>query len=124
MLLISGIIAFIIVVFFSLSGTENLSSINKKDWFYLVTGSLFVLVIGYILYIAGLSASNVTTMAYTALAYPALALLIEIMLGKIKVSNLTIQEIAGFFFLVVGYIFLGSCCVPGCFGCKTFFKSL
>ena len=97
----SAVLVAIIVAYLFLSGAEEASLLQHKDLRYLALGSVLVLVVGDTLFIAGLSASNVTVMTYTALASPAVALLLEASLGRIR---LTPRDLLGFALLALGFI--------------------
>lgn len=101
-----GVVALGIATYLFLSGTEPLSLFGSKDMLYLAIGSMIAFPVGHILYMAGLSASNVTTMAYTALAFPVVSLILELVLGRIKLTALTVHDWVGFALLVAGYVIM------------------
>lgn len=104
----AGIVGSGIVAFLFLSGTEPLSVLGSKDVRYIAIGSAIAFPIGRILYMTGLSASNVTTMAYTALAFPIVSLILEVVLGRIKLTSLTIYDWGGLVLLIAGYVIMVS----------------
>jgi hypothetical protein len=53
-------------------------------------------------------ASNMTTISYTMLAFPVVSLVLELVLGRIKLSSLGIHDLAGFALLVAGYVIIVS----------------
>jgi drug/metabolite transporter (DMT)-like permease len=66
---------------------------------------VFALLIGEVFYITGISSSNVTTVSYTALAYPVVALLFDSVRGR---AIMTTQDIIGFAFVSIGFLVLAS----------------
>jgi len=105
-LMLAGLISVLIVAYLFWSKPENLSILNINNTLYLVFGALFLYLIGDYLYIRGMSESNATAVALTAIAFPLFALLIEYIelkfFGK-TIPSLKIQHIIGFFSLVAGY---------------------
>jgi len=102
---VSGVLAFGIVAYFFLSGAEDISVLRDKHMIYLAAGSVLVLIIGDSLLIAGISVSNVTTVAYASLARPAVALILETLLGR---TTMTIQDFVGFLMLAAGFILIST----------------
>ena len=102
---LSGILALGIVAYFFLSGAEDLSVLGNKQLIYLAIGSVLLLIVGDSLFIAGISASNVTTVAYSSLARPAVALILETLLGR---ATLTIQDLVGFVLLAAGFVLIST----------------
>lgn len=101
----SGVAAVPIATYFFLSSKEYLSILVQKDLLYLALGSVFALLIGEVFYITGISSSNVTTVSYTALAYPVVALLFDSVRGR---AIMTTQDIIGFAFVSIGFLVLAS----------------
>jgi len=104
----SGIVALIIIAYLVLSGTEQLASLGVRDTVYLATGSALGIVVAQAMYFAGISASNLTTVAYTMLAYPVIAMIAEVILGRVELASLSIRDFAGFALLVAGYVVMVS----------------
>ena len=104
----AGVIGFALTLYSFSSRIEKLSVLTDTNLLFLLAGSVVSLVIGQILYLTGLSVSNLTTMAYTALAYPAVALILEIALGRVKLASLTYRDLLGLALLVVGFLVLMS----------------
>jgi len=105
-LMFAGLISVLIVAYLFWSKPENFSVLNTNNTLYLVVGALFLFIIGDYLYIRGMSESNATAVALTAIAFPLFALLIEYaelkFFGK-TIPSLKMQHIIGFFSLVAGY---------------------
>jgi drug/metabolite transporter (DMT)-like permease len=101
----SGALAFAIVADFFLSGAEDVSVLGHKHMLFLAIGSVLVLIIGDGLFIEGISVSNVTTVAYTSLARPAVALILETLLGR---TTVTIQDFAGFVLPAAAFILIST----------------
>jgi hypothetical protein len=45
-----------------------------------------------------------TTMAYIMLAFPFISLILELIVGRIKLSSLGIHDLVGFALVVAGYV--------------------
>jgi len=101
----AGSVAVVFIAYFVLIGDGNLKSIELRQWVYLGVGSLLALVIGELFFIWGMAASNVTTVGYTALAYPVIALTIEWVQGKVSV---TWRDMVGFLLLAAGFVLVSS----------------
>lgn len=86
----------------------DFEAISRSDVLQLAAASLLILVIGEALYLYGLAASSATTMAYTALAFPAICLIIEVALRRVPISSLTLRDYAGMALLAVGFALLAS----------------
>ena len=67
-----------------------------------------VMFVAQTVYFVGVQASNMTTMAYTTLAFPITSLILELVLGRVKLSSLGIRDLAGFALLVAGYVVIVS----------------
>jgi len=100
----AGMIAIAVIVYY-ITEFVSLVYFNKKDLVYLAIGAILVLMLGEGLYIKGIYDSDVTTVSYTALAYPAIVLIIESIMGRHK---LTIQDLLGFIVLAIGFIIIVS----------------
>ena len=60
--------------------------------------------VAQVLYFVGVQAANMTTIAYTMLAFPFISLILELILGRVKLSSLGIYDLAGFALMVAGYV--------------------
>jgi drug/metabolite transporter (DMT)-like permease len=103
---VASVVAVAVVLYLQVSGRSQLATLSGSDLLFLVLGSIFVLVIGQILYLLGLSASNLTTMGLTALAYPIVALVLDLVLRRIALSSFTVRDFVGIGLVVVGFILL------------------
>jgi hypothetical protein len=63
-----------------------------------------VMFVAQAVYFIGVQASNMTTMAYTMLAFPFITLILELVVGRVKPSSLGIYDLAGFAMVVAGYV--------------------
>ena len=102
---ISAAVALVIVAYLILSGSERLS-LNTRDVLYLALGSVLVMIVAQTVWFVGLSASSMTAMTYTMLAYPIIAMILELAIGRMKLSALTWRDLVGFGLLAVGYVVL------------------
>src|SRR2546423_317223 len=94
-LCIGGVIATVAAFYLQASGHSQFVALSGSDLLFLILGSILVFVVGEFLYIAGLSASNLTTMSFTALAYPVAALVLDLILRRITLSSFTLRDILG-----------------------------
>lgn len=101
-----GVIAAVATFYLQASGHSQLVALSGSDILFLILGSILILVVGEFLYIAGLSASNLTTMSFTVLAYPIAALALDLMLRRITLSSFTVRDILGIGLSVIGFILL------------------
>ena len=106
MLCVAGVVAAAVVLYLQVSGHSQFVTLSASDLLLLVLGSILALVVGEILYVVGLSASNLTTMGLTALAYPIVALLLDLVFRRIALSSFTLRDFLGIGFSVIGFILL------------------
>ena len=104
MICFACIVAVIVMVYTVSTGVQKLSEIESKDYLYIAIGSIMVMFIAQTIYFYGVKASNMTTMAYTMLAFPIISLILELIVGRIKLSSLGIHDLAGFALMVAGYV--------------------
>jgi len=105
-LCVGGVIAVAVVLYLQVSGRSQLVTLSGRDILFLVLGSTLALVVGEFLYVVGLSASNLTTMALTALAYPIVALVLDLVLRRVALSSFTLRDFVGIGLSVMGFILL------------------
>src|SRR5262245_32321580 len=91
----ASVIAAAVAIYLQVSGRSQLITLSGSDLLFLVLGSILVLVVGEILYVVGLSASNLTTMALTALAYPICGLVLDLILRRISLSSFSLRDFLG-----------------------------
>jgi len=107
-LILAGCFSVIILSYFFLRNSQNWGIINGNNFFYLLFGSLFLLVIGEYFFLKGASVSNVTTVSLTALAFPIVALLTEYTFFKFGLAQkppaIEINHLIGFVFSTIGFI--------------------
>ena len=104
MICFAGVVAVIATGYTVISGQQQLSAIQTKEYVYIAIGSIIVMFIAQTIYFYGVQASNMTTMAYTVLAFPFISLILELILGRVKLSSLGIRDLAGFALMVAGYV--------------------
>jgi hypothetical protein len=63
-----------------------------------------VMFVAQVVYFYGVQGSNMTTMAYTMLAFPFISLILELVLGRVKLFSLGIHDLVGFVLVVAGYV--------------------
>ena len=108
MICFASVVALIVVGYTVFSGQQQLSAIKPKEYVYVAIGSVIVMFVAQVVYFFGVQASNMTTMSYTMLAFPFISLILELVLGRIKLSSLGIHDLAGFVLLVAGYVVIVS----------------
>jgi len=108
MICFASVVALIVTGYTVFSGQQQLSAIQTKEYVYVAVGSIMVMFVAQTVYFFGVQASNMTTMAYTMLAFPIISLVLELVLGRVKLSSLGIRDFAGFALLVAGYVVIVS----------------
>ena len=103
MIVFAGVIALIAMAYVMLAGQQRLAAIRARDYVYIAIGSILVMFVAQVIYFVGVQAANMTTMAYTMLAFPMISLIVELVLGRIKLSSLGIHDLVGFALMVAGY---------------------
>ena len=103
MICFAGVVALIVTGYTVVSGQQQLSAIQTKEYVTIAIGSIMVMFVAQVVYFYGVQVSNMTTMAYTMLAFPIISLILELVLGRVKLSSLGIHDLAGFALLVAGY---------------------
>ncbi len=104
MICFAGVVALIVTGYAVISGQQQLSAIQTKEYVYVAIGSIMVMFVAQTIYFFGVQVSNMTTMAYTMLAFPFISLILELVLGRVKLSSLGIYDLAGFALMVAGYV--------------------
>jgi len=108
MICFAGVVALIVTGYTVISGQQQLSAIQAKEYVTIAVGSITVMFVAQVIYFFGVRASNMTTMAYTMLAFPVVSLILELVLGRVKLSSLGIHDLVGFALLVAGYVVIVS----------------
>jgi drug/metabolite transporter (DMT)-like permease len=108
MICFASVVALIVTGYMVISGQQQLSAIKPKEYVYIAVGSVVVMFLAQVVYFLGVQASNMTIMSYTMLAFPVISLILELVLGRVKLSSLGIHDLAGFALLVAGYIVIMS----------------
>jgi len=104
MICFAGVVALIATVYTVVSGQQQLSAIQPREYVIIAIGSIMVMFVAQAIYFYGVQASNMTTMALTMLAFPFISLTLELILGRVKLSSLGIYDLAGFVLVVAGYV--------------------
>jgi hypothetical protein len=63
-----------------------------------------VMFVAQLIFFFGVDEANMTTMAYTMLAFPIISLILELIVGRVKISSLGLYDLIGFVLMVVGYV--------------------
>ena len=112
MIFFAGIVALIVAGYAVISGKQQLSAIQPKEYITIANGSIMVMFVAQVVYFFGVQASNMTTMSYTMLAFPVISLILELILGRVKLSSLGMYDLIGFVLLVAGYVVIVSKPMP------------
>ncbi len=104
MICFAGVVALVVMGYTVASGQQQPSAIQPQEYVYIAIGSIMVMFVAQAVYFYGVQASNMTTMALTMLAFPFISLILELILGRIKLSSLGIYDLAGFALVVAGYV--------------------
>ncbi len=108
MICFASVVALIVTGYTVFSGQQQLSAIQTKEYVYIAVGSIMVMFVAQAVYFFAVQASNMTTLAYTTLAFPIISLALELVLGRVKLSSLGMHDLAGFALLVAGYVVIMS----------------
>lgn len=103
MILPASLVALIVTVYMVSSGQQQLSALQLRDYLTIAIGSIMVMFVAQALFFFGVQLSNMTTMTLTLLALPFITLLLELLLGRIKLSSLGIYDLIGFLLITLGY---------------------
>lgn len=112
MICFAGVVALLVTGYTVVSGQQQLSAIQPQEYVYIAIGSIMVMFVAQAIYFYGVRVSNMTTMALTMLAFPFISLILEVLLGRIKLSSLGIYDLAGFVLVVAGYVIFVSKPLP------------
>jgi len=104
MICFAGIVALIVMVYTVLTGKQQLSAIQPKEYITIAIGSIMVMFVAQVIFCFGVEASSVTTMSYTMLAFPIISLILELILGRVKLSSLGMYDLIGFVLMAAGYV--------------------
>lgn len=104
MIIPAGLVALLVTSYTVSTGQQQLSAIQPREYVYIALGSIMVMFVAQALFFFGVQASNMTTLALTLLAFPFISLLLELALGRVKLSSLGIYDLVGFILVAVGYV--------------------
>ncbi|KAA3646735.1 MAG: hypothetical protein DWQ07_11060 [Chloroflexi bacterium] len=104
MICFASVVALAVVLFTVFTGQQQLAAIQPKEYIYIAIGSIMVMFVAQLVYFLGVRVSNMTTMALTVLAFPIISLILEVVLGRVKLSSLGIYDLAGFALMFLGYV--------------------
>ena len=104
MICFAAVVALIVTGYTVFSGQQQLSAIRPREYVLIAVGSIMVMFVAQTIYFFGVRASNMTTMAYTMLAFPLISLIMELVLGRVKRSSLGVYDLVGFALMVAGYV--------------------
>ncbi len=104
MIFFAGIVAIIVAGYTVISGQQQLSSIQPKEYIYIAIGSIMVMFVAQVIFFFGVKASSMTTMAYTMLAFPIISLILELIMGRVKLSSLGMYDLIGFILMATGNV--------------------
>ena len=112
MICMASIVALIVTGYTVYTGQQQLSTIPAKDYVLIAIGSIMVMFVAQAIFFFGVQVSSITTVSLTLLAFPIISLILELVLGRVKVSSLGIYDLVGFMLMVAGYVVYLSKPVP------------
>jgi drug/metabolite transporter (DMT)-like permease len=104
MIISASVVALIVTGYVVFSGQQQLSAIQAREYIYIAIGSVMVMFVAQALFFFGVQLSNMTTMTLTLLALPFITLILELILGRVKLSSLGIYDLIGFALISIGYV--------------------
>jgi len=104
MIFFAGLVALIVAGYTVISGKQQLSAIQPKEYVTIAIGSIMVMFVAQVIFFFGVKVSSMTTMAYTMLAFPIISLILELILGRVKLSSLGMYDLVGFILMAAGYV--------------------
>jgi drug/metabolite transporter (DMT)-like permease len=104
MICLASIVALIVTGYTVFSGQQQLSAIPAREYVIIAIGSIMVMFVAQAIFFFGVQVSSMTTMSLTLLAFPIISLILELVLGRVKLSSLGIYDLVGFALMVVGYV--------------------
>lgn len=104
MILFASIVALIFLVYSVKTGQQELTDIQPKDYLIIAVGSIMVMFVAQLIFFFGVDEANMTTMAYTMLAFPIISLILELIVGRVKLTSLGLYDLIGFVLMVAGYV--------------------
>ncbi len=112
MIIPAGFVALAVITYALFSGQKQLSAIQTREYIYIAIASVMVMFVAQALFFFGVQLSNMTSMTLTLLALPFITLLLELLLGRIKLSSLGLYDLIGFILISTGYVVYVSKPVP------------
>jgi len=104
MILFASIVAVLSLVYTVKTGQQKLMDIQPKDYLIIAVGSIMVMFVAQLIFFLGVDEANMTTMAYTMLAFPIISLILELIVGRVKLRSLGLYDLIGFVLMVAGYV--------------------
>lgn len=104
MILFASIVAVLSLVYTVKTGQQKLMDIQPKDYLIIAVGSIMVMFVAQLIFFLGVDEANMTTMAYTLLAFPIISLILELIVGRVKLRSLGLYDLIGFVLMVAGYV--------------------
>jgi len=104
MIIFASLVALIFLVYTVRTGQQKLSDIQPRDYLIIAVGSIMVMFVAQLIFFFGVEEASMTTMAYTMLAFPIISLILELIVGRVKLSSLGLYDLIGFVLMVAGYV--------------------
>jgi len=104
MIIFASLVALIFLVYTVRTGQQKLSDIQPRDYLIIAVGSIMVMFVAQLIFFFGVEEASMTTMAYTMLAFPIISLILELIIGRVKLSSLGLYDLIGFVLMVAGYV--------------------
>jgi len=104
MIIFASLVALISLVYTVKTGQQKLTDIQPRDYLIIAVGSIMVMFVAQLIFFFGVDEASMTTMAYTMLAFPIISLILELIVGRVKLSSLGLYDLIGFVLMVAGYV--------------------
>jgi EamA-like transporter family len=104
MIFFAAIVALMVMVYTVVTGKQQLSAIQPKEYITIAIGSIMVMFFAQVVFFFAVESSSMTTISYTVLAFPIISLILEIIVGRVKLSSLGMYDLIGFILMTAGYI--------------------
>jgi drug/metabolite transporter (DMT)-like permease len=104
MICTASIVAIIVTGYTVFSGQQQLSVIPAREYVLIAIGSIMVMFLAQAVFFFGVQVSSITTVSLTLIAFPMISLILELVLGRVKLSSLGMYDLVGFLLMVAGYM--------------------
>jgi|GEM_PF-3267085 len=104
MIFFAAIVSLIVMIYSVATGKQQLSAIQPKEYITIAIGSIMVMFVAQVVFFFAIENASMTTISYTVLAFPIISLILEVIVGRVKLSSLGMYDLIGFILMAAGYI--------------------